>query len=301
MKEGFPSLEVSVNPSSRLVFFTEPESLAAEKFRRFLGVRLRQIRQNRPLKKVLITSTIPEVAFNQQNPLLAASQNPCEVHGNQAPALLRDRASDQYFLKWPTLPHLAEANAEKTKFLGGQTLRFGEKHQTTRRRDRYCQRGKPFRHRFFDWSVGNCFQIWYGGNPQRLHIPSRHSAVGLDSNTAVAIEIMSGYSTPDCSVPDLCSASNIRLILPRSCSYDHPQVCPVPARVLQVLIQIQRCPGRSCYFGRRIRRLCCRSVVVGCKTFKRKSAGDLLDHFRRDALELSRISMDECVFAQRVH
>jgi len=55
----FPSLEVSVTQSSRLVFFTQPESLAAEKFR-FLGVRLRQMRQNRPLKKVLITSTIPE-------------------------------------------------------------------------------------------------------------------------------------------------------------------------------------------------------------------------------------------------
>ncbi len=37
----------------------EPDSLAAEKFR-FLGVRLRQLQQNRPLKKVLITSTIPE-------------------------------------------------------------------------------------------------------------------------------------------------------------------------------------------------------------------------------------------------
>jgi capsular exopolysaccharide synthesis family protein len=56
---SFPSLEVSLTPSSRLVFFTQPESLAAEKFR-FLGVRLRQMRQNRTLKKVLITSTIPE-------------------------------------------------------------------------------------------------------------------------------------------------------------------------------------------------------------------------------------------------
>ena len=56
---AFPSLEVSVTPSSRLVFFTQPESLAAEKFR-FLGVRLRQMRQSRPLKKVLVTSTIPE-------------------------------------------------------------------------------------------------------------------------------------------------------------------------------------------------------------------------------------------------
>jgi capsular exopolysaccharide synthesis family protein len=55
----FPSLHISVTPASRLVFLSEPDSLAAEKFR-FLGVRLRQLRQNRPLKKVLITSTIPE-------------------------------------------------------------------------------------------------------------------------------------------------------------------------------------------------------------------------------------------------
>jgi capsular exopolysaccharide synthesis family protein len=55
----FPSLNVSVAPSSRLVFFTEPDSLAAEKFG-FLGVRLRQLQHSRPLKKVLVTSTIPE-------------------------------------------------------------------------------------------------------------------------------------------------------------------------------------------------------------------------------------------------
>ena len=55
---AFPSLEVSVTSSSRLVFLTQPESLAAEKFR-FLGVRLRQMRQGRSLKKVLVTSTIP--------------------------------------------------------------------------------------------------------------------------------------------------------------------------------------------------------------------------------------------------
>ncbi|MGE5057557.1 MAG: CpsD/CapB family tyrosine-protein kinase [Acidobacteriota bacterium] len=48
-----------MTPSSRLVFLTQPESLAAEKIR-FLGVRLRQMRQTRPLKKVLVTSTIPE-------------------------------------------------------------------------------------------------------------------------------------------------------------------------------------------------------------------------------------------------
>lgn len=55
----FPSLQISVTAASRLVFFSEPDSLAAEKFR-FLGVRLRQLQQQRPLKKVLVTSTIPE-------------------------------------------------------------------------------------------------------------------------------------------------------------------------------------------------------------------------------------------------
>jgi len=55
----FPSLNVSVGPSSRLVFLSAPDSLPAEKFR-FLGVRLRQFQQNKSLKRVLITSTIPE-------------------------------------------------------------------------------------------------------------------------------------------------------------------------------------------------------------------------------------------------
>jgi len=57
--QRFPSLKVQVTAASRLVFFTEPDSLAAEKFR-FLGVRLRQLQQARNLKKILITSTIPE-------------------------------------------------------------------------------------------------------------------------------------------------------------------------------------------------------------------------------------------------
>jgi protein-tyrosine kinase len=54
-----PTLQVNVPASSRLVFLTEPDSLASEKFR-FLGVRLRQMRHNRKLKRVLVTSTIPE-------------------------------------------------------------------------------------------------------------------------------------------------------------------------------------------------------------------------------------------------
>ena len=57
--EDCPSLAVNVDSASRLVFLTEPESLAAEKFR-FLGVRMRQLQQNRPIKKVLVTSTMSE-------------------------------------------------------------------------------------------------------------------------------------------------------------------------------------------------------------------------------------------------
>ncbi|MGA8151657.1 MAG: CpsD/CapB family tyrosine-protein kinase [Terriglobales bacterium] len=56
--DQFESLPVSLVPDSKLVSITEKDSLAAEKFR-FLAVRLRQQQQVRPLKKVLITSTIP--------------------------------------------------------------------------------------------------------------------------------------------------------------------------------------------------------------------------------------------------
>jgi capsular exopolysaccharide synthesis family protein len=55
----FSSLGVTVAPDSRLMCLTQPESLGAEKFR-FLGVKLRQMQQARGLKKILVTSTIPE-------------------------------------------------------------------------------------------------------------------------------------------------------------------------------------------------------------------------------------------------
>lgn len=57
--DDFPSLPVSISANSRLVAVGEEQSLGAEKFR-FLAVRLRQLRQSRPIKKVLITSTIPQ-------------------------------------------------------------------------------------------------------------------------------------------------------------------------------------------------------------------------------------------------
>jgi capsular exopolysaccharide synthesis family protein len=54
-----PVVPVSIPEDSRLVSLGKEGSLGAEKFR-FLAVRLRQFRQSRPLKKVLITSTIPQ-------------------------------------------------------------------------------------------------------------------------------------------------------------------------------------------------------------------------------------------------
>jgi len=57
--EEFPAVEICVSSSSGLVFLTQPESLAAEKFR-FLGVRMRQMQQNRSIKRVLVTSSIAE-------------------------------------------------------------------------------------------------------------------------------------------------------------------------------------------------------------------------------------------------
>jgi capsular exopolysaccharide synthesis family protein len=57
--DQFPTLPISILPSSRLVSVGAEESLGAEKFR-FLAVKLRQLRQSRTLKKILITSTIPQ-------------------------------------------------------------------------------------------------------------------------------------------------------------------------------------------------------------------------------------------------
>jgi capsular exopolysaccharide synthesis family protein len=57
--DSCPVLAISIPEQSRLVSVAEEGSLGAEKFR-FLGVRLRHLRQNRPLKKILITSTIPQ-------------------------------------------------------------------------------------------------------------------------------------------------------------------------------------------------------------------------------------------------
>ncbi len=57
--DQFQALQISLGPENRLVSLTEQDSPAAEAFR-LLGVRLRDLSRTRPLKKVLITSTIPQ-------------------------------------------------------------------------------------------------------------------------------------------------------------------------------------------------------------------------------------------------
>jgi len=69
----FQSVPVAIAPESRLVSLFDKEGLAAEKFR-FLGVRLRQLQQTRPLKKLLITSTLPEEGKSLVSANLAATR-----------------------------------------------------------------------------------------------------------------------------------------------------------------------------------------------------------------------------------
>jgi capsular exopolysaccharide synthesis family protein len=55
----FQSLPVTVTAQNRLVCMGDDESAAAEAFR-LLGVRVRNLRRDRALKKILITSTVPQ-------------------------------------------------------------------------------------------------------------------------------------------------------------------------------------------------------------------------------------------------
>ena len=92
---AFQSLDVPVPTTSRLVYFIEPHSLAAEKFG-FLGVRLRQLRQNRKLKKVLITSTIAEegkslVAANLAGALARRKERVLLIEGDMRRPTLAQR------------------------------------------------------------------------------------------------------------------------------------------------------------------------------------------------------------------
>jgi len=68
----FQSQQVVVSEQNRLVCFTDSESIAAENFR-FLGIRLQHLRRERVLKKILITSTIPQEGKSMVSANLACS------------------------------------------------------------------------------------------------------------------------------------------------------------------------------------------------------------------------------------
>jgi capsular exopolysaccharide synthesis family protein len=81
--DEFQSVSVSLFPESKLVCFTASDSPAAEGFR-LLGVRLKHLRRNTMLRKVLITSTIP-----QEGKSLVAANLACTLaQGNQQKVLL---------------------------------------------------------------------------------------------------------------------------------------------------------------------------------------------------------------------
>jgi capsular exopolysaccharide synthesis family protein len=75
---GIPSMPITLSPQSRIVCLTDRESPTAEALR-LLGVRLKDMRRNRGLKKLLVTSTIPQegkstIAANLACTLAHASQ-----------------------------------------------------------------------------------------------------------------------------------------------------------------------------------------------------------------------------------
>lgn len=57
--EGLTVMRPSPSPDSRLICLTDPGSLGAEKFR-VLGLRLRNLRDQRKLKRIVVTGTAPE-------------------------------------------------------------------------------------------------------------------------------------------------------------------------------------------------------------------------------------------------
>jgi capsular exopolysaccharide synthesis family protein len=54
-----PAVTVATDPHAKLVCVTDPQSLAAERFR-FLGVKLRHLQQKKHPNRLLITSSVPE-------------------------------------------------------------------------------------------------------------------------------------------------------------------------------------------------------------------------------------------------
>ena len=98
----FETVDVSLTSQSRLVCLTQIDSAAAEAFR-LLGVRVRDIRRTRPLKKLLITSSIPQegksmVAANLAITMAGAKQRVLILEGD----VRRPGLSDAFGLQGET-------------------------------------------------------------------------------------------------------------------------------------------------------------------------------------------------------
>lgn len=101
--ENCGKLEVTLPKDSRLVCMSDKESPAAEAFR-LLGVRLRHLRRERPLRTLLITSTIP-----QEGKSLTAANLACTLAaGTDEPVLLLEGD-----LRRPTLLDLFHTSAPR--------------------------------------------------------------------------------------------------------------------------------------------------------------------------------------------
>jgi capsular exopolysaccharide synthesis family protein len=85
-RRQFPAAKLALQLNTKLVCFSPTESLAAEKFR-FLATRLRHIQQKRPLKCMVITSSVPDegktmVAANLACALARGKQNVLLMEGD---------------------------------------------------------------------------------------------------------------------------------------------------------------------------------------------------------------------------
>ncbi len=92
--QQFPATQISLPANSKLVCFSQSDSLAAEKFR-FLATRLRHLQQKRALKRIVITSSVPAegktmVAANLACALASGKQHVLLVEGDlRRPTLAR--------------------------------------------------------------------------------------------------------------------------------------------------------------------------------------------------------------------
>src|SRR6202522_427179 len=118
------------------------------------------------------------------------------------------------------------------------------------------------------------------------------------SNTSVTMDTRSGYSIPDCSVPDLCSASNIRLMFPDSRFHRVVEIGFVRLDAPHVSVEIQQRLRGALHLGG--------VLVAACPSAHHPAgwrmqhihpeiSGDFLNHFRRNRARLPGVALNQCV------